>query len=124
MALVRPPLAWSPWTPPSSPTSVGGWPTGCVPCPTYGSPDRSRRLADLAAGVERRAEPSAPPPRPVPGVPDFAVGDVVAVTGFDLVAAAETLPAQTQVWRDGERTELAATVADGAAACRALRLAL
>ena len=84
----------------------------------------AQRLADLGAGVELRDRTSPPPLRTVPQVADFAVGDVVAVTGHDLVAAAAPLPPQTTIWLDAARADLAAAVADGAAACRVLRLAL
>lgn len=84
----------------------------------------AQRLADLGAGVELREGASPPLVRTVPQVADFAVGDVVAVTGHDLVAAAAPLPLQTTVWLDAAPADLASVVADGAAACRALRLAL
>ena len=84
----------------------------------------AQRLADLGAGVELRGSAWPPPLRTVPQVADFAVGDVVAVTGHDLVAAAALLSPQTTVWLDAARADLAVALADGTAACRALRLAL
>ncbi len=84
----------------------------------------AQRLADLAAGVEHREAPDPPAPRLVPTVADFAVGDVIAVTGHDLAAAARALPADMPVWLDGARSPLAAAVAEGAALCRSLRLTL
>ena len=50
--------------------------------------DLAQHLADAAQGVEERAAAVAPVPRVVPDVGVFALGDQVAVTGTDLVAAA------------------------------------
>ena len=84
----------------------------------------AQRLADLSAGVEHYAAQSPPDPRPLPFVPDLAVGDVVSVTSQDLLTAAAALAPETMVWRDGVRADVAQSLADGAASCRSLRLAL
>jgi hypothetical protein len=65
----------------------------------------AQTLADAAAGLEARGEPSSPPWRTVPELSEFAAGDQVAVTGHDLVSAAERAAPDDLVWaRDGRRT--------------------
>ena len=67
-------------------------------------------LADGAAQLEGR------PIRPVPRLHDLAVGDQVAVTGTDLVAAAHAV--------DSVTTGVTELVRAAAAACRELRATL
>ena len=72
--------------------------------------DAARALAqDLA---DRAAVLVGGPPRPLPRLPDLAVGDQVAVTGTDLVLAAAGHP------------DPGGLVAAAVERCRALRLAL
>jgi hypothetical protein len=60
--------------------------------------DVAQTLADLAAELEADDRPVY---RPVPRLTDFAVGDQVAVTGHDLVAAARAASAVLGTRSDG-----------------------
>jgi hypothetical protein len=86
--------------------------------------DLAQHLADVAQGVEDRGAASMPTPRVVPDVGVFALGDQVAVTGTDLVAAAAGLRPEEEVWTARGRLSLAQVVAEATDAVRALRQAL
>jgi hypothetical protein len=78
-------------------------------------PSRASAAHDLAQQLaDAAAELTGGPRREVPRLPDLAVGDQVAVTGADLVAAAELPGVQG----------LESALRTAAAACRELRLAL
>jgi len=75
----------------------------------------AQALADASAGLEAGPDPDPPTWRGLPRLDDFAIGDQVAVTGHDLVAAAASSAPGDRAWtRDGRRTAhevLAAAVA-------------
>jgi hypothetical protein len=75
----------------------------------------AQALADASAGLEAGLDSDPPTWRELPRLDDFAIGDQVAVTGHDLVAAAASGQPQDEVWtRNGRRTAhevLAAAVA-------------
>ena len=91
--------------------------------PEYGSRAQAGRAAatELAL-VACSLEAAAGSPREAPDLPkvsDFAVGDQVAVTGHDLVAAmARTAPA-TEVWLGSSQQSTAAEAVSRAARCLA-----
>jgi hypothetical protein len=62
------------------------------------------QLAALAQGVEEWDRPRPPKWRRLPDVGAFALGDQIAVTGKDLLAAFDALPddAGTLVWTPGD----------------------
>jgi hypothetical protein len=83
----------------------------------------AQTLADASAGLEARQDPAEPTWRTLPQLDDFAVGDQVAVTGHDLVAAAQGAAPDDHVWaRHGRRTaqEVFSEAADALAALRHL----
>ena len=84
----------------------------------------AQALAEADQGVEQRTDPQPPAWRRLPRLHDFAVGDQVAVTGHDLVRAAEGLDPATPVWAPGGRRPLGGLLAELAAALRELRQAL
>lgn len=78
------------------------------PCPPYPSAaDAGRRAAAVLADAARELEAAAPGPangpadragrHDVPRLSDFAVGDQVAVTGNDLLAALDLVPPDADV---------------------------
>ncbi len=70
-------------------------------------------LADTALVLEAAAAGTAPDLRRLPELGDFAVGDQVAVTGHDVLAAMEQVRPDTQVAADtGERATPGPTAAD------------
>ncbi len=74
----------------------------------------AQALATAAQALEEGAGPASPAWRTVPRLADFAVGDQVAVTGQDLLAAAAATQAGDEVATpDGRRP--AAEVVRGAA---------
>jgi hypothetical protein len=80
-------------------------------------------LADACAGLEAGLNHVTPTWREVPELSDFAAGDQLAVTGHDLVAAAELVAPDDLAWaRGGRRTahELLAAAADALATLRRL----
>ncbi|MGH8868815.1 MAG: hypothetical protein ACRDYU_12540 [Actinomycetes bacterium] len=81
-------------------------------------------LADLAHGVEDRNDPSAPRWREVPRLSDASIGDQVAVTGHDAVAAVAGTPPEAEVWTRAGRSPVSEAVADALAELRTLRLAI
>jgi hypothetical protein len=81
-------------------------------------------LADAAAGVEARQDPMAPTWRALSELGDFGAGDQVAVTGHDLVAAAEPVAAQDAVWARGGRRTAGEVLGEAADALAALRRVL
>ncbi len=89
-----------------------------------GGLDLAQHFADAAAGIEARAATVAPRPRAVPTLSVFAVGDQVAVTGGDVLAAADGLDPTEPVWHDGERRALAEVLAQLQARAAALRATL
>jgi hypothetical protein len=81
----------------------------------------AQTLADAAAGLEAGDDPSEPTWRLLPELSDFAAGDQVAVTGHDVLAAAEHTAPGGLVWaRQGRRTadDVLAVAADALAALR------
>jgi hypothetical protein len=81
----------------------------------------AQTLADASAGLEAAGDLAAPTWRPLPELSDFAAGDQIAVTGHDLLAAAEQAVPDDLVWaRDGRRTAREA-LDDAANALAALR---
>lgn len=86
-------------------------------------------FADLAAGVEARTSPVPPSWRTLPRLHEFAVGDQIAVTCADAVAAVSALadspePADALVWvREGRRPAVE-VVAEALADLRDLRLVI
>jgi len=61
----------------------------------------AQAMANAAAALEFAAVSDGGFPwRPLPELPDFAVGDQVAVTGHDLLAAVELVPPDTDVYWD------------------------
>ena len=65
--------------------------------------EAARVLAVAAQGVEAGGEPAEPTWRVLPQLADFAVGDQVAVTGNDLLAALGGTPPDRPVWAPGGR---------------------
>ncbi len=84
----------------------------------------AQALAEADQGVEQRADPQPPAWRRVPRLHDFAVGDQVAVTGHDLVRAAEGLDPATPVWAPGGRRPVGELLAELESSARELRQAL
>ncbi|MGQ0632192.1 MAG: hypothetical protein ACT4P1_14315 [Sporichthyaceae bacterium] len=82
------------------------------------------RLAALAAGIEARTEPEAPPPPLVPALNLFALGDQLAVLGTDLVAVADPLEPDEAVWLAEERKSLRAALQAAQDCLRDLRAVL
>ena len=83
----------------------------------------AQTFADASAGLEAGHDPAAPTWRALPELSDLAAGDQVAVTGHDLLAAAERVAPDDLVWaRDGRRTahEVLGEAADALAALRRL----
>jgi hypothetical protein len=83
----------------------------------------AQALTDASTGFEARADPAAPAWRTLPELGDFAAGDLVAVTGHDLVAAAGLAAPHDRVWtRPGRRTaqEVLTEAGDALAALRRL----
>jgi hypothetical protein len=63
------------------------------------------QLAALAQGTEERESEAPPRWRSLPVLGPFALGDQIAVTGTDFLAAYDALPddpAATQVWTPGD----------------------
>ena len=80
-------------------------------------------FADAAAGLEARGEPAAPTWRTLPELNDLAAGDQFAVTGHDLLAAAQQAAPDDHAWAPhGRRTakDLLSDAADALAALRRL----
>ena len=83
----------------------------------------AQTLADASAGLEAGRDPAEPLWRTLPELDDLAVGDQVAVTGHDLVTAAQGTAPDDDVWaRHGRRTarELLGAAADALAELRRL----
>ena len=72
----------------------GPSPDGGPDHPTRAAAGRAaaQQLADAAEALEAAAAGVAPERRSLPVLPDLAVGDQVAVTGHDLLAALDGLP--------------------------------
>jgi hypothetical protein len=65
----------------------------------------AQTLADASDSLEAGDDAGAPPWRTLPELNDFAVSDQIAVTGHDLLAAAQAAAPDQTVWaRDGRRT--------------------
>jgi hypothetical protein len=100
------------------------------PLPPYGTvADAARRaaqlLAECAQGAEERGRERAPAWREVPRLPDHVVGDQVAVTGHDAVAALRAVgDAATPVWSRAGRRPAGEVAAEVLAAMRETRLAI
>jgi hypothetical protein len=83
-----------------------------APVPGYPSRAAAGRAVSQAAalagqGVEECMSPGEPSWREVPALSDFVVGDQVAVTGRDLLAAVGGVQPTQPVWvRGGRRTAL------------------
>lgn len=80
----------------------------------------AQKLADAAAGIESWAAAAPAAGQPVPWVGPFVVADQLAVTGADLVAAADGLDAEQSVWSGAARCDLGSVLAE----CLATVLAL
>ena len=120
--------------------TYAGCPTGCAPCPRPGCgagrpfpcrADAGRHaapaLATAAQAIEERAEHRPAGLAAVPRLADLAVGDQVAVTGHDLLAAAAAAQAKDEVATpDGRRpvAEVVGGAADLLATVRRLLLGL
>ncbi|MDQ1624647.1 MAG: hypothetical protein QOJ49_145 [Actinomycetota bacterium] len=83
----------------------------------------AQALAVAAQGIEERAGDAPPRWRTVPELSDFAVGDQVAVTGHDLLAALAEGPAAAAepVWSPGGPRPIGAVVAEAAELLAAVR---
>jgi hypothetical protein len=86
--------------------------------------DLAQLLADAAQGVEERASLEPPERRIVPDLGVFALGDQVAVTGRDLVAATRAADPDAEVWSTGRRLPAQSALAAMTESVRALRLAV
>lgn len=86
--------------------------------------DLAQQLAEAAQGIESRAVPTAPGWRVVPELGVFALGDQIAVTGHDLVAAASDVVGEDLVWTRAGRRTASEVVEEQTQAVRALRQAL
>jgi len=80
----------------------------------------AQALADAEKGIAERAAGQPPAWRPVPRLGDLAVGDQVAVTGADLVAACEGLGPDDAVWTRAGRSAASAVLAQAVADVREL----
>jgi hypothetical protein len=81
----------------------------------------ARVLALAAQGIEARASEHEPSWRQPPELADFAVGDQVAVTGQDLLAALDGLDSAEDVWGPAARRPAHDVVAEAAATLAATR---
>lgn len=79
------------------------------------SREAARVLAVAAQGIEARASENEPSWRQPPELADFAVGDQVAVTGQDLLAALDGLDPTETVWAPAARRPARDVVAESAA---------
>jgi hypothetical protein len=77
------------------------------PAPAEAGREIAQALADAALGVEERRREQPPRPRALPVLGDFAVGDQVAVTGHDLVAALDEVDPHDLVWSGPDRVPAA-----------------
>jgi hypothetical protein len=97
-----------------------------APAPAYPSIAAAGRqaaqaLADAAQGYAEAGAAQPPRWRTIPALSDFAVGDMVAVTGRDLIDAAAAASPDQQVWtRSGTRAAVA-VLAEVAALLRDVR---
>jgi hypothetical protein len=78
-------------------------------------------LADAATGLEAREDPTVPTWRPLPDLGDFAVGDQLAVTGHDLLAAAQRAQPDDDAWSHHGRRTAHEVLTEAADALDALR---
>lgn len=81
----------------------------------------AQTLADAAAGLEARADPMAPTWRTLPELGDLAAGDQLAVTGHDLLTAAQQAGPDDHAWARHGRRSAHQMLAEAAAALTALR---
>ncbi len=99
------------------------------PLPPYGTRADAGRfaaqlLADAAQGIEERDGSAAPRWRTVPSLPDHVVGEQVAVTGHDLLAALHGLAPDLPVWTQQGRRPATEVLAEAADSLRTLKLAV
>jgi len=92
--------------------------------PEYGSRAQAGRasateLALVACALEAADARSPREVQELPRVSDFAVGDQVAVTGHDLVAAMARTTPDTEVWLGSSQRSTAAEAVSRAARCLA-----
>ena len=80
----------------------------------------AQALADAEQGIAERAAERPPAWRAVPRLGDLAVGDQVAVTGADLVAACDGLGPDEPVWTRAGRSAASAVLARAVADVREL----
>jgi hypothetical protein len=97
--------------------------------PPYGTRADAGRLAaqllaDAAQGIEERKGAAAPSWRTVPPLPDYTVGDQVAVTGHDLLTALSGLSPDVPVWTREGRQPAGEVLTEAADALRDLKLAV
>jgi len=100
-----------------------------APLPPYGSRAEAghalaQRLAEAAQGIEGRDSPEPPVWRDVPRLADHAAGDLIAVTGHELLGALAAAAADAQVWTRAGRRPIAEVTEHAVTALRELRLAL
>jgi hypothetical protein len=81
----------------------------------------AERLAATAAGIAERGSAEPPHRRPLPRLSEFAVGDQVAVTGKDLLAACGGVADTDLVWCDGRRRRTAEAIAEALVSVTELR---
>ena len=85
------------------------------------SREAARVLAVAAQGIEARQGEHEPSWRQLPELADFAVGDQVAVTGQDLLAALDGVDPAEAVWAPAARRPARDVVTDAAAILAATR---
>lgn len=103
-----------------------------APLPPYPSREQAgrmlaQRLADAAAAVSAGGSDAPPVWREMPEIDVFAVGEQVAVAGYDLVHALADRPAgaqMTMIWTRSGRRALAGVIEELLATLRELRLTL
>jgi hypothetical protein len=81
----------------------------------------AQTLADAAAGLEAGSDPVAPPWRTLPELIDLAAGDQLAVTGHDVLAAAQQAAPDDHAWARRGRRTANQVLSEAAAALAALR---
>jgi hypothetical protein len=81
----------------------------------------AQTLADAAAGLEAGGDPVAPTWRALPELSDLSAGDQLAVTGHDLLAAAQQAAPDDHAWARLGRRTAHLVLSEAAAALTALR---
>jgi len=81
----------------------------------------AQRLAEAAQGLADRAGEDEPAWRALPDLSDFAAGDLVAVTGQNLLEEIDSCPLEDSVWVPGGRRTARDVVSDAAGTLAATR---